>query len=135
MVTVVEVVVAVVPVVTVVGGAEEAACAGVITESTIGFVHLPGNMTAVATPPIATVVITCLRLMFFLLPSDMDYPLLKSCGFVTNAPKPLTLGNIAWGTRQVRNLVVRDESPCRQPKWLTGDALALELPDEITIRE
>lgn len=56
-------------------GAEDAACAGVITESTIGFVHLPGNMTAVATPPIAIVFITCLRLMFFSLPSDMKSPL------------------------------------------------------------
>ena len=51
----------------VVAGADDAAWAGVMTESTIGFDHLLGSMTTVATPPIMTVFMTCRRLNFLFL--------------------------------------------------------------------
>ena len=46
---------------TVVGGAEAAACAGTMTALISGLVHLPGNATAVATPPITRTFITLRR--------------------------------------------------------------------------
>lgn len=46
---------------TVVGGAEDVACAGTITALISGLVHLPGNATAVATPPITRTFITLRR--------------------------------------------------------------------------
>jgi hypothetical protein len=45
----------------VVAGAEAAACAGGITAFTMGFTHLLGIATAVATPPIMTYFRTCRR--------------------------------------------------------------------------
>ncbi|MCI5078191.1 hypothetical protein [Oricola sp.] len=58
----------------VVGGAEDAACAGVTTRSTRGFVHLPGSMTVVATPPMTIVFIICRRVMLCCVLSDTENP-------------------------------------------------------------
>lgn len=58
----------------VVAGAEDAAWAGVITESTIGLDHLLGSITTVATPPIMTVFMTCRRLIFLFSSITQKFP-------------------------------------------------------------